>query len=319
MKKSTSPSPTGKKENVVVILDDSDNSSKKASTPLKKKDAVKVGTSVQEPKIASSPSSATKNMSIKELKQELQEKGIDISGCVEKEDLVALLNQSKGSTTKGSSQKIGRKKAIVIDDSSDEDVETLIKEVTSKHFPVPSTSVPGDKKPAAIRVKSSAASPVVINSKKRKVLDDDDDDFIVDDDDDDVPLKKKKAKVEKSSSTKGASGKSYTFVPASSGSSSKVDVKEEVGEEEEVKPKKKNTFYARKAAGGDSSVRPARAGERDLPLGAPLCLKDKTFVITGVQNFHDRSQIEELIKEYGGKITGAVVSWSHVAPLVSLF
>ena len=73
--------------------------------------------------------------------------------------------------------------------------------------------------------------------------------------------------------------------------------------EDTAEKKEKKKFY-NPAVKGTNPVR--YKGEKEKPIGEPMCLKDKTFVITGVLNYIEREEAEDLIKEYGGKVTSAV-------------
>ncbi|KAF2666773.1 DNA replication factor C, large subunit [Microthyrium microscopicum] len=50
---------------------------------------------------------------------------------------------------------------------------------------------------------------------------------------------------------------------------------------------------------------PAAAGSKDLPEGAENCLAGMSFVFTGVLQTLEREAGQELVKRYGGKVTGA--------------
>jgi BRCT domain type II-containing protein len=43
-----------------------------------------------------------------------------------------------------------------------------------------------------------------------------------------------------------------------------------------------------------------------VPIGAKLCLEGASFVITGVMESLGREETEDLIKQYGGRVAGAV-------------
>lgn len=45
---------------------------------------------------------------------------------------------------------------------------------------------------------------------------------------------------------------------------------------------------------------------QEIPRGQPECLKDKTFVITGVLDSLWRNEAEDLIKRHSGRVTGSV-------------
>ncbi|KAJ5974517.1 Replication factor C subunit 1 [Penicillium waksmanii] len=64
-------------------------------------------------------------------------------------------------------------------------------------------------------------------------------------------------------------------------------------------PAKKWTF------GGQRSRTPPVSGTKDVPQGADNCLAGLTFVFTGVLESLGRDEGAELVKRYGGKVTGA--------------
>ncbi|DBB08930.1 TPA: hypothetical protein ACH3X3_007571 [Trebouxia sp. C0006] len=57
--------------------------------------------------------------------------------------------------------------------------------------------------------------------------------------------------------------------------------------------------------GGDS-IPPPQHGSKDKPLGHPNCLKGKTFVITGTLDSLYRGEAEDYIKRHSGRVTGSV-------------
>ncbi|XP_004346975.2 replication factor C subunit 1 [Capsaspora owczarzaki ATCC 30864] len=51
---------------------------------------------------------------------------------------------------------------------------------------------------------------------------------------------------------------------------------------------------------------PTAIGTKEIPTGATNCLEGLTFVVTGIFDAIDRTDLENLIKAHGGKVTGAV-------------
>ncbi|XP_010535736.1 PREDICTED: replication factor C subunit 1 isoform X3 [Tarenaya hassleriana] len=51
---------------------------------------------------------------------------------------------------------------------------------------------------------------------------------------------------------------------------------------------------------------PPHKGEKEVPEGAPDCLAGLTFVISGTLDSLEREEAEDLVKRYGGRITGSV-------------
>jgi replication factor C subunit 1 len=57
--------------------------------------------------------------------------------------------------------------------------------------------------------------------------------------------------------------------------------------------------------GGNTSVVPAGAGTKEVPVGAENCLTGLAFVFTGVLDTLGREEGQALVKRYGGKVTTA--------------
>ncbi|CAF0867869.1 unnamed protein product, partial [Adineta steineri] len=49
-------------------------------------------------------------------------------------------------------------------------------------------------------------------------------------------------------------------------------------------------------------------GSKTIPDGAPNCLKNLTFVISGVLESLERDDCKDLIEKYGGRVTGSISS-----------
>ncbi|KAI9690823.1 MAG: hypothetical protein M1822_008442 [Bathelium mastoideum] len=160
-----------------------------------------------------------------------------------------------------------------------------------------------------------------------------DDDFIVPDDDEEVvedkPAKGRKAKANTSRKRKSAvldedeedatpkKGKGSKASPTKA-SPAKKSKQADVPESEEVKaiydsiplvrpPTPPSTAEPKKFQyGNHTNSGPAPAqGSKEIPTGAPNCLAGLTFVFTGLLDSIDRSVAQELVKRYGGKVTGA--------------
>ncbi|KAE8445468.1 hypothetical protein EG329_013358 [Mollisiaceae sp. DMI_Dod_QoI] len=73
-------------------------------------------------------------------------------------------------------------------------------------------------------------------------------------------------------------------------------------------PKDPNTKWDWKKGGqggGNAGVPPPAAGSKELPVGQENCLAGMTFVFTGILESLSRDEGQELVKRYGGKVTGA--------------
>ena len=57
---------------------------------------------------------------------------------------------------------------------------------------------------------------------------------------------------------------------------------------------------------GMKDSQPPNKGSKRIPVGAAKCLDGLTFVITGTQDSMEREEVEALIKQYGGRVTGSV-------------
>jgi replication factor C subunit 1 len=69
-------------------------------------------------------------------------------------------------------------------------------------------------------------------------------------------------------------------------------------------PKDDSKFDWRKGGGGNAGPPPA-AGSKEIPVGEENCLAGLTFVFTGLLETLSREEGQELVKRYGGKVTGA--------------
>lgn len=71
-------------------------------------------------------------------------------------------------------------------------------------------------------------------------------------------------------------------------------------------PKDDSKFDWRKAGGGGGNAGPPpAAGSKEIPVGEENCLAGLTFVFTGLLETLSREEGQELVKRYGGKVTGA--------------
>ncbi|KAH8811844.1 replication factor RFC1 C terminal domain-containing protein [Xylogone sp. PMI_703] len=59
------------------------------------------------------------------------------------------------------------------------------------------------------------------------------------------------------------------------------------------------------AGGGNAAAPPPMAGSKEIPVGEENCLAGLTFVFTGLLESISRDEGVELVKRYGGKVTGA--------------
>jgi replication factor C subunit 1 len=69
--------------------------------------------------------------------------------------------------------------------------------------------------------------------------------------------------------------------------------------------------------GAQRSRTPPTAGTKELPVGAENCLAGLAFVFTGILDTLGREEGQELVKKYGGKVTGAPSSKTNYVVLGS--
>ncbi|KAG9787211.1 Replication factor C subunit 1 [Exophiala dermatitidis] len=171
-------------------------------------------------------------------------------------------------------------------DDEDDDVEVA---------PITTYDDPGDRK------KTATAAPSGRKRKSKDLEEAEDDDFL-DDDDDATPKRKSRKTATTTSKQPRASGKK--------------EVREESKEIQDIlanipcvraptpPPRDENKKYTFKPGGGNANVAPP-AGTAEIPVGAENCLAGLTFVFTGVLNSLGREEGQNLVKQYGGKVTGA--------------
>ncbi|GLT75813.1 hypothetical protein SLA2020_475100 [Shorea laevis] len=198
--------------------------------------------------------------------------------------------------------------------------ENSARRKTSKYFPASADKQnqkddKGAHEPPAKRkvLKDSSESPKLPPSKRPSKVVDDDEDFV-------LPSSEKSAEVTPSKKLKSSSGKGV--------SKKTLDI-DENDEDDDVKyietPVKSGGRGrgGRGASGAPASGRgrgggrggfmnfgerkdPPHKGEKEVPEGAPDCLAGLTFVISGTLDSLEREEAEDLIKRYGGRITGSV-------------
>ena len=70
-------------------------------------------------------------------------------------------------------------------------------------------------------------------------------------------------------------------------------------------PKDPDTKFDWRKAGGGNAGPPPASGSKEVPVGEENCLAGLTFVFTGLLETLPREEGQELVKRYGGKVTGA--------------
>ncbi|KAL1918388.1 uncharacterized protein VTP21DRAFT_3048 [Calcarisporiella thermophila] len=120
----------------------------------------------------------------------------------------------------------------------------------------------------------------------------------------------KKATKSKGSGTKKRSAKATSSNPQKKIKTDSLDNQSNRREEatekdldednaQEKDGKKKSTFFMFK-----NRAPPEALGSKEIPVGAPNCLKGLTFVFTGELSSITREDAADLVKRYGGRVTG---------------
>ena len=175
------------------------------------------------------------------------------------------------------------RKSIQQEDESDLDVAQ-----------VPSYDGPGDRKGSR-----SATTSTTARKRKSKDLRDDEKDFV--DDEDDTPKKKTKTTTTPARKTRAPT---------------KKEEREESKEIQDIldtiptvraptPPPRDDESRKFKFGGGNAGAAPPAEGSLEIPVGEENCLAGLTFVFTGVLTSIGREEGQSLVKQYGGKVTGA--------------
>lgn len=201
----------------------------------------------------------------------------------EDDDVVVQPKRSNLNTAK----KPSSKKAV----SSDEDDDIVLKDVPMKDIP------------QYTEPKQGRAS----NGRKRKSVELEDDDES-EEGEDFAPTTKKQKGSKAKTPTKKATPKKKTQKDEELPERTAVDdIFDSITQVKAPSPPprdegKKFNYGAFNAKRADPS---ASSGPVDIPEGAENCLAGLTFVFTGILNSLGRDKGQELVKRYGGKITGA--------------
>ncbi|KIV97718.1 hypothetical protein PV10_01431 [Exophiala mesophila] len=149
--------------------------------------------------------------------------------------------------------------------------------------------------------RKSHAAATTPSSRKRKSKElEADDDFL--DDDDDVP-KKKIRNAPAQTSRKPRTPAKKEDKPESENIQNILDNIPTV--RAPTPPPREEGAKTWKFGGGNANVAPPAQGTAQIPVGAPNCLAGLNFVFTGVLNTLGREEGQNLVKQYGGKVTGA--------------
>ncbi|KAL9642133.1 hypothetical protein ABK040_007138 [Willaertia magna] len=189
-------------------------------------------------------------------------------------------NNSQSPNVKNPSTK--RKRTIVLSDSDndEEDIKTPIKKDTTPKKETPKKEVEKKTTPKKeIKKVEKKETPKKEVKKKEDVMELSDDE----NDTQDIIQKSPEKKKRKSSSDKTETKKETTSSSANSGYKKRFD-----------------------KGGHEQNTKAKNPGSKTVPIGKPNCLKGKSFVITGQLDSLDRTEMEDLIKEYGGLIRKSV-------------
>jgi replication factor C subunit 1 len=268
------------------------------STPIRSKTAATNGAG--KPATPSSARRSSKRMATKSYKEEDGDESVTV-----------VKDDSEGNDDIFNDMK-SRKVDEDYDEGTDEDVVTPKKGViklTGGHNKEPKSHEEEDLEMADIPAydgpgdnRRKRTTTATASSRKRKPKDsaeNDEDDYL--DEDDDIPPKKKSRKTASTTASKPRG--------------SAKEVKEDSRELQDIyasiptvraptppprDDKKKFTY-----GGGNASIAPPAAGTAEIPTGAENCLAGLTFVFTGVLNTLGRDEGQNLVKQYGGKVTTA--------------
>ncbi|CAD6440303.1 9c2a3a8f-2e39-4964-af94-6f11e5c32dcd [Sclerotinia trifoliorum] len=209
-----------------------------------------------------------------------------------------------------------RKDDGYVEDDSDDEVLPKPKIVVSRSKPAPAKKdkdvemkdvndgdafvVPDDDEDDDMMIIEKPGKNAAANGKKRKSVD------LESDDEEDV-LSKKSTKSKSSKPPPAKKPRAPAKKAAAPESSSIQAILDSIPtvRAPTPPPKDDSVKFNWRAGGGGSSAAPPAAGCAEIPEGAENCLVGLTFVFTGVLNTISRDEGIELVKRYGGKITGA--------------
>lgn len=178
----------------------------------------------------------------------------------------------------------------------DEDIE--MKDVADDDVFV----VPDDDEDDDLTIVEKPGKKAASNGKKRKSID------LGSDDDEEVITAKQSSKSKSSKPPPAKKPRAPPKKVAAPESSSIQAILDNIPTVRAPTPPPKDPNFKydwRAAAGGGNSAAPPAAGCAEIPEGEENCLTGMTFVFTGVLNTISRDEGIELVKRYGGKITGA--------------
>ncbi|KAK6504810.1 hypothetical protein TWF481_006748 [Arthrobotrys musiformis] len=190
-----------------------------------------------------------------------------------------------------------KKKDVDMDDyqdDEDEDMDDFIDDEEEEEVKPKGRGRPSKASVVKVTPKAAAATP---KGKKRKSITPESDD----DEEDEQPKPKKKA-------TAAAKRKTPVKRKEVEEVEESESIKEILSSVPTVRPPtppprdetKKFNYHAYK----QKAAAPPPTGTKDIPTGAENCLAGLTFVFTGNQQSISRDDAIELVKRYGGKVTG---------------
>ncbi|EXJ57787.1 replication factor C subunit 1 [Cladophialophora psammophila CBS 110553] len=161
--------------------------------------------------------------------------------------------------------------------------------------------IPAHNGPGDARRKKTPAKAASNRKRKSKALEDEDEDDLDEDEDDDTPKKKPRT------ATSAAARKPRTTAKKEEREESKEiqNILDSIPTVRAPTPPPRDEKRKFQYGGGNASVAPPADGTADIPVGAENCLAGLTFVFTGVLNTLGREEGQNLVKQYGGKVTGA--------------
>lgn len=170
-----------------------------------------------------------------------------------------------------------QKKAAKVEDSEDEDAEML--DILSDEDDKKKKKQPGKRAPAGIKRKSPE-----------------------DDDEDEIPKRGRPKKVADTAKSPAKKKAKKSDIAENSDIQAIYDSIQTV-RPPTPPPATEGKFQWR--GGGNQSAAPVGGSSVEMPEGAENCLAGLTFVFTGVGQKWGRTESQELVKRYGGKVTTA--------------
>ena len=165
-------------------------------------------------------------------------------------------------------------------------------------------------KPVKRRGRAAQAAKTKTTSRSRKSRKDEDEDedddldgFIVKDDEEEEE-EGMEIEEEEEEKPKGRRGKAKTTKTTARTKKAAAPKEKEPAENATVTKRKVTGGYRPQWLGPERD--PPKHGLKAIPVGAPNCLENVSFVLTGLNESLTRDEVTELIKKYGGVVRSAI-------------